>query len=374
MAGRPVLFRILLLCAVLAPALLLFTPAAGAEGLSFGEDGTLTLLLLSDAEEEPSVSEYYGAAVRALIAEHRPDAVFVLGDTLDGDGPRYRRDPAGSARACFEGVLGPLAESGAPVYTLLSGTDLLTGLGREALAGLIADAGGIPCAEEGGCAAIPVADGEGNTRLVLYCADAAPGGGVGPAAESRLLELAEGYAGVPGVLLTHDGTAAAAGALLPGGNGVLVGEARTDPSFPAESADAFRVAKAAGLFLIAAGGDPLNAFLTHADGVDLLTVPSASYRAESDRETRGAWLVEFGEDGIREYRLRFVPFAVYERFGLPGAVRYFFTTWWVWAPGVKLAVLSAVSAAVLAAVFLLLRKRKPPRARGEAGTGEGGTP
>lgn len=372
MAGRRTGLRALRLCAVLASALLLFAPAARGEGLSFGEDGTLTLLLLSDAEEEPSVSDYYGASVRALIAEHRPDAVFVLGDTLDGDGLRYRKDPAGSARACFEGVLGPLAEGGAPVYTLLSGTDFLTGLGREALAGLIADAGGIPCTEEGGCAAIPVTDGEGNARLVLYCADAAPGGGVGPAAESRLLELAESYAGVPGVLLTHDGTAAAAGAILPGGNGVLVGEARTDPSFPAESADAFRLAKAADVFLIAAGGDPLNAFLTHADGVDLLAVPSASYRAESDRETRGAWLVEFGEDGIREYRLRFVPFAVYERFGLPGAVRYFFTTWWVWSPKGKLAAL-AILVPVLAGAALLLFRRKRPLP-GDPGGGKNGTP
>ena len=103
MAGRGALLRTALPSAAFTAALLLCAPSARAEGLAFGEDGTFTILLLSDAEEEPSVSEYYGAAVRALIAEHRPDAVFVLGDTLDGDGLRYRKDPAGrnSNATCY---------------------------------------------------------------------------------------------------------------------------------------------------------------------------------------------------------------------------------------------------------------------------------
>lgn len=380
-----------IIAALLAAILLLPAPARGEGALSFGEDGTFTLLVLSDVEERPSVSPYYSSTLSRLLEEERPDLVVLLGDQLQGDHWSYGRgDPKTRAQDAISGILSPLAAAKIPFVPVLGGGDLATGLSREELLGLYGES--TLClrrgSEAGYCLTLSPWQGEETCLNLFFFDEAGLSGDRGPAGvgaeqvdwfmkQSGEREDSLGNL-PPAVSFAHTILPEIYQALTPAqragkdtltgpegigyerdSESILLGVMNEASAIPRENPGLLSAFSQAGnVFLSVSGNNHTNAFLTAVEGVDLLASPSASYTARSDRALRGGWLIRFYEENVEDYELRFVPFAEYENLENGGWLVYALSTWFILSRDAKAGIFIGILVLCIGLALLLGKKQR----------------
>lgn len=369
-----------LACLMIAAAGLLFAfaPTAHAEGesarstLRFGEDGTFTILLLSDLQDTQFVSEYLVRSVEGVIRDYPPDLIVLLGDQLEGASPVLR---LGSGKQncmrALETMLAPVIASGIPFAFVFGNHDYDAPMsiadqmafyrGYERLAHCIMAA---PDSDAPGnnVFSLPVYASQGDsTVLNLYFFDSGanlPDGSYGAVsaeqvawycAQSDALRAENINQSVPSVAFMHvtvpevydlfervpKGTpgavrgvgVAADGFFRLSSDRIFAGEVREAPCPSTVNNGLFDAfVEQNDVFLSVSGHDHINSFLATLDGVDLLSAPGSTFTSYNDRAVRGARLLRFTEHSIKDYETVHVRYSDYDAADGVGAISYYLST------------------------------------------------
>lgn len=407
---RPLL--LFALCALLITA----APAARAQGderpLSFTEEGTFTVLLLSDVEDSPYVSPYYNQALSGILADYPVDLALFLGDQLEGSNLLYAiGDTEQNVRRAVNAILKPVTDLGLPFAVLFGEKDAASGMPLASQLALyrsydgcknIAPEQGLP--GYGDCF-LPVyaQDGEGALLNLLLlsepveepekraaqmewlliksgAATEANGGSAVPAALFMHLPLPEVYEALELAESGEAGSFQGLGAhadsrYLFDSEGVLLGEINEAPAPAQYAAGLFDMLRSGGnVFAAFFGGGHSNTYLTATGGVDLVAVPACSYTAPNSRATRGVRLLRFHEDNVMDYDTIFVPFSAYEDVSLFEQIPYYLLSTTRIKSTTKLLFLALVAVSGICALFIMDARRKgaipPPYEDGKTDGGQ----
>ena len=360
---------------------LLASPAGRAEAgsdapapLSFGSDGTFTIMLLSDLQSTQFVSPHLLRALKGVLLNNTPDLIILLGDQLEGGSPvmRLGSDERNMDNALSQ-MMQPIAASGVPFAVLLGNHDHEFPVDAQTQFDWYSRYGtyiGSPTVAPGAeqnegsyVQSLPVyaSDGSGDVKLNLYlfdCGRNLPDGGYGAIsrasvdwynAESARLKEENGGQAVPGAAFSHvvlpevyelfdvvssgaagamQGVGLAAGRFyLPNGKRIFLGEVNEAPCPSTENNGLFDAFIGNDdVFLSVSGHDHVNSFIGAVRGVDMASAPGATFTSYNTRETRGVRLFRFREDIVRDYDTTFVPFSDFDGAEGIGAISYWLTT------------------------------------------------
>lgn len=369
--------------------------------LSFGSDGTFTVLLLADLQSTQFISPHLIRSLNGLFSAVDADLIVLLGDQLEGANPVMRLGGGvRSAERTLTTLLAPVAESGIPFVAVFGNHDYDApadvSVQLEIFRRYPGYLGALHAADEAENAygnyvqSIPVyaSDGSGDIALNLYLFDCGPTSGDGDYgaiskaqvawynAESARLKEQNGGNAVPGAAFSHvplpeiyelftETTSDARGAMPGIGSGaeryfllesarLFIGTARELPC-PSSVNNGLLDAFIANddVFLYVSGHDHLNDFIGQVRGVDMASVPGATFTSYNSREARGVRLFRFREEAIRDYDTLLIPFSTFDGADGIGAVSYWFTTTTRIYKAYKILFFSLVLIAALA--FLVIR-------------------
>lgn len=357
--------------------------------LEFDPSGTFTVLALSGISDTQYPPVYASRAVAALLEAEQIDLVVLLGDQLDGSSAVLRLGSRHeNTRRAIEAILNPIEAHNVPFAVLFGTKDHLAPVSVSRQADVYRESGQCVLAAENGVERIDVIGTSGDAMLSLYFFDtvATLGGKLGEAIESYGEQTAENRmahgdnlvdavaftnAPLPEVYRLFARAEAGADGAVPGrgseagahyrlsGGALFTGAVREAPNTTNAKGlfDAFLAND--DVFLTVSGGDTDNTFIGTVGGIDMASVPSASYTAKVDPSARGARLFRFYESDPMSYDTMLVSFSEIDgrQTGL-GALHYGLTTTGVLKNAVKLGTLIGI--AFLLAVWIAVEFLKKP--------------
>ncbi len=348
--------------------------ASTQQTLSFGADGTFTVLILSDLQSTQFISPHLIRSLNGLFNNVDADLIVLLGDQLEGQSPVMRLGSAArNMEKTLTALLAPVAESGIPFVAVFGNHDydapvnvswqLQVFQRYPTYLGTLHAANGANTAYGNYVQSIPVytSNGSGDVALNLYLFDCGPTsesgdyGAVSEAqvawynAESARLAEQNGGTAVPGVAFSHvplpevyslfpevpsdtdgaqEGVGSGAGQYyLLESDKLFIGAAKEPPCPSSVNNGLFHAFLINDdVFLYVSGHDHVNTFIGSVSGLDMASVPGATFTSYNSRETRGVRLFRFREEAISDYDTMLVPFSAYDGAEGLGAFSYWLTT------------------------------------------------
>ena len=375
------------------------------DSLRFQNDGTFTVLMLSDLQETQYPSPFLIRSVRGILNNYTVDLIVLLGDQLEGGSPvlRIGNDYENVKRA-IDRLLEPIEEAGVPFAVLFGNHDYdaPVSVNRQmelyrARAGCLA-AGG--AAGEGGgygAYALPVYGSEsGDVALNFYLFDSGaylPNGDYAAVTPGQIawygehaeaLRAQNGNQPVPSVALMHvavpevyelfdevpegtEGAVEGVGAARGGyytldSERIFTGSALEAPCPSSENHGLFDAFIAQDdVFLAVFGHDHINSFIGSVRGIDLASSPGSSYTSYGDPAVRGVRLFRFYEDHVKSYETLHVAFSDSEDVSGLNGVLYYLTTTTRIPNALKTLVLAVLLVGAMTVLLVLILKKEPPR-------------
>lgn len=375
------------LCCIGLPGLARAEDAAPEDALRFGEDGSFTMLLLSDTQDTQYPPVYLLRSIEALINNYNIDLVVLLGDQLEGSSPVLRLgNNAKNVEKALAYVLDPLSDADLPFAFVYGNHDYEAPLSIERQEAIYRSYGnGIaPAFDESGAYYLPLYPQLGDTAAMnLFFFESGPdytrgnysavseeqvawyietstrlraenNGDITPAVAFSHVPVAEVYElftevpkGTPDALTRHKKS------YLPNESRILIGEAHEAPC-PSEANfglfDAFL--SQGDVFLAMSGHDHVNSFIGSVQGIDLGTAPGSTYTSYGSKAMRGARLLRFYEDDVASYTTTHVRYADLIQTGGLSTIRYYLSTTTLLPNALKTALLFAL---LLVAIGLTIR-------------------
>ena len=402
------------LCALLAVSCVLpFGTAARADeddaGLCFGEDGTFTVLILSDLQETQFTTDLVLQCEAAVLADYPADLIVLLGDQLEGASPVLRLgNGADNCEDTIRAVLEPVAESGIPFAVVFGNHDFEAPLSvaeqakiyesYDTCIGVCYGSGEPDC----GAFSLPVLSSDGSSdALELYFFDSGSyiaNGDYDTVSAEQVIWYNDQSAAlydenssqtVPAVAFFHiplpevyelftevdkgtegafEGVGVGKGKYyLPNEDMIFAGEVNEAPCPSSENNGLFDAFCENGdVFLAVNGHDHVNSYIGYLDGVDLANAPGSSFTSYGDKDVRGVRLFRFTEYDVKNYEMLHVLYSDYVTPASYGYLRYYFTATTGIPNAAKVLILLVVLvAALVVTAVVLLKKRKRKRRSAE---------
>lgn len=385
-----------------------FQPAASAEAdvevadqLSFGSDGTFTVLLLSDLQETQYTTGLVLSGETNVLSDYPADLIVLLGDQLEGSSPVMRI--GNGDQNCIKTIdtlLGPIVDSGIPFVVVFGNHDYDAPLSIAQQAALYESYEtclGVCYGEnepECGAFTLPVYTADGTQKaLELYFFDSGsylPNGDYDTVSvdqvawyneqSAALHEENDGQA-LPSVAFFHiplpevyglftetekgtDGAFEGVGVgkghyYLPNYDMIFTGDVNESPCPSSENNGLFDAFLENGdVFLAVNGHDHVNSYIGSLHGIDLANAPGSSYTSYGDKDIRGVRLFRFTEHCVKDYETIHVRYSDYNTAISYGPLRYYFTTTTAIPNALKVLLLLVALVAVLVVLIVLVVKKK----------------
>lgn len=411
-------FSVFLACCFLLAA----APAALAENgetdrLSFGADGTFTVLLLSDLQETQFTTGLVLDGETNVLKDYPADLIVLLGDQLEGGSPVLRLGSgAKNCEDALRALLAPVAASGIPFAAVFGNHDHEAPMSIPEQAAIyesydtclgVSYGAGL---DESGAFSLPVYREDGKSvELELFFFDCGPtdrNGDYGAVsaeqvawynAQSQNTRDASGGANVPAVAFTHiipaevyelftETDASTKGAFKGVGSGdgryyvpnvvrIFLGEVNESPCPSSKNFGLFDAYTENGdVFLAVSGHDHINSFIGALRGVDIASAPGSTYTSYGDEAIRGVRLFRFYEDNVRDYETIHVLYSDYNTPASYGYIRYYLSTTTAIPNAAKIALLGIVLLAAAVVLIVSLARRRKRRALAAAAPADAAAP
>ena len=371
------------------------------ETLSFGSDGTFTVLLLADLQSTQFISPHLIRSLNGLFGAVDADLILLLGDQLEGESLVLRLgNDAANVEKTLGTLMAPVVESGIPFAFVFGNHDYDAPVAvSEQLRfferypsyfGSLTAADGAARAYGNYVQSIPVYGSSGaGVALNLYLFDCGPTSETGDYgaitreqvawynAESARLKAENGGMAVPGAAFSHvplpevydlfeEASADTPGAVEGVGSGagryylldsakLFIGAASEAPCPSSVNNGLFNAFLGNDdVFLYVSAHDHVNTFIGAVRGVDMASVPGATFTGYNSRATRGVRLFRFREEAVSDYDTLLVPFSDFDGAEGLGAVSYWLTTTTGVYKAVKVLVVSLLIVAALTLLIIAL--------------------
>ena len=384
-----------------------FTTAHAEESaptsLSFGSDGTFTVLILSDLQDTQFTTKLVVSGETHALKDYPADLIVLLGDQLEGPSPVLRLgNGAKNCEDTLRTLLAPVAESGIPFVVVFGNHDYEAPLSiaeqvkiYESYDNCLAVSFGKDSTKDGAFV-LPIklynsdvvdmalyffdsgsyiANGDYDTvskeQVAWYneqsaAFKAANDGQALPSAAFCHIPLPEVYnllTEVPkGTKGAFKGVGVGAGKYyLPNEDKIFTGAVNEAPCPSSENNGLFDAYLANGdVFLTVNGHDHVNSFIGSVEGIDIANAPGSSYTSYGDEDVRGVRLFRFTEFNVRDYETLHVLYSDYNTPASFGYLRYYFsTTTGIYnAVKVVLSILIVIVAIVVTIIVMAVRKKR----------------
>lgn len=405
------LFSIVLM---LLMAAVCFVPQSGARAesgddethLSFGSDGTFTVLILSDLQETQYTTKLVRSGSSGVIADYPADLIVLLGDQLEGWSPVLRLgNGAANCEKTIETLLEPIAESGTPFAVVFGNHDYEAPLSVRRQAAIyesydncVGVSYGTASTEDGAFVLPVYAEDSDTPAMALYFFDSGSyiaNGDYDTVSADQVAWYNEQSAAfrtendnqaLPSVAFCHiplpevyglftevdEGTEGAFAGVgvgkgkyyLPNDELIFTGDVNESPCPSSENHGLFDAYVENGdVFLTVNGHDHVNSFIGCLHGVDIASVPGSTYTSYGDPDVRGVRLFRFTEHCVRDYETLHVRYTDYNTPASFGFIRYYFSTTTGIYGALKILILVVILLAGLVVLIILcVRKKKHPAA------------
>lgn len=388
--------------------------------LTFGEDGTFTVLILSDLQDTQFTTDLVVSGETHVIRDYQADLIILLGDQLEGPSPvMHLGDGDKNSEDALRTLLAPVAESGIPFAVVFGNHDYEAPL---------AIAGQVKIYESyDNCIGVSFgknSTADGSFMLPLYVKNSdqkvmalyffnsgsyIANGDYDTVSErqvawynelSAALKAENGNQALPSAAFCHipvpevyglltevpEGTKDAFKGVgvgkgkyyLPDETKIFTGEVNEAPCPSSENHGLFDAFLANDdVFLLVNGHDHINSFIGSVNGVDIASAPGSTYTSYGSKDIRGARLFRFTEFNVRDYETIHVRYSDYDTPASYGYLKYYFSTTTGIYNAIKvggsiiIAFLALVGTAI-AAIFKRKRRLKPVAEAGSADSGESG--
>ncbi len=384
-----------------------FTTAHAEESaptsLSFGSDGTFTVLILSDLQDTQFTTKLVVSGETNVLKDYPADLIVLLGDQLEGPSPVLRLgNGAKNCEDTLRTLLAPVAKSGIPFVVVFGNHDYEAPLSiaeqvkiYESYDNCLAVSFGKDSTKDGAFV-LPIklynsdvvdmalyffdsgsyiANGDYDTvskeQVAWYneqsaAFKAANDGQALPSAAFCHIPLPEVYnllTEVPkGTKGAFKGVGVGAGKYyLPNEDKIFTGAVNEAPCPSSENNGLFDAYLANGdVFLTVNGHDHVNSFIGSVEGIDIASAPGSSYTSYGNPDVRGVRLFRFTEFNVRDYETLHVLYSDYNTPASFGYLRYYFsTTTGIYnAIKVVLSILIVVVAIVVTIIVVTVRKKR----------------
>lgn len=375
--------------------------------LTFGSDGTFTVLILSDLQDTQYTTKLVQSGSSGVISDYPADLIVLLGDQLEGPSPvlRIGNDEQNCIKA-IETLLKPVADSGIPFAVVFGNHDFEAPMSIRKQAELYESYDNCigvsygSASTEDGAFVLPVYErGSDKALMALYFFDSGSyiaNGDYDTVSEEQVawyneqsaaFRLANDSQALPSVAFCHiplpevyklftevekgtsgafKGVGVGAGKYyLPDESAIFTGNVNESPCPSSENHGLFDAyLKNGDVFLTVNGHDHVNSFIGNVDGIDIANAPGSSYTSYGDESVRGVRLFRFTEHCIKDYETLHVRYSDYNTPASFGYLRYYFTATTGVYNAIKVVVLLVLLLAALV-VLIVLCARKKKNAAGE---------
>lgn len=380
-------------------------------GLSFGDDGTFTVLIFSDLQETQFTTDLVLQCEKGVLNDYPADLIVLLGDQLEGASPVLRLgDGEQNCEDTIRNLLEPIAASDIPFAVVFGNHDFEAPLSVEEQAKIYEsyDTCVGVCygsnAPECGAFSLPISasDGSGDA-MELYFFDSGSYIANGDYdtvsadqvswynAQSAALYEENNNQTVPAAAFFHiplpevyelltevdkgtkgafEGVGVGKGKYyVPNEDLIFTGEVNEAPCPSSENHGLFDAFCENGdVFLAVNGHDHVNSYIGYLDGVDLANAPGSSFTSYGDKNVRGVRLFRFTEYDVKNYEMLHVLYSDYVTPASYGYLRYYFTATTAIPNAAKVLLLIVlVLAALIVTLVVTLKKRKRKRKLSQAG-------
>ncbi|MEZ4508343.1 MAG: metallophosphoesterase, partial [Eubacteriales bacterium] len=337
--------------------------------LSFGDDGTFTVLVLADLQDTQFTTELVVSGETHVIAEYPADLIVLLGDQLEGWSPVLRLgNDAANVEKTLRTLLAPVEASGIPFAVIFGNHDYEAPLAiarqveiYESYANCVGVSYGRNGGDDGAFVLPVYMTNSDMPAMALYFFDSgsyiANGDYDTVSAEqvawyiqqSAAFRAANSGQALPSVAFCHipvpevyelmievpKGTADAFKGVgigegkyyLPDESKIFTGEVNEAPCPSSVNHGLFDAFLANDdVFLAINGHDHINSFIGSVKGVDIANAPGSSYTSYGQQGIRGARLFRFTEFNVRDYETLHAPYSNYDTPASYGYLKYFFST------------------------------------------------
>ena len=363
--------------------------------LQFGEDGTFTIMLLSDTQDTQYPPVYLLRSIEAVLNNYEVDFIVLLGDQLDGRNPVLRiGNSEKNVERALNYILSPLLYAGQPFVFIYGSNDYEAPLSIEKQTGIYRSYSNCvtPIIDQSGAYYLSVYSHETNEmKLNLYFFESGPkvSSGYGavsaeqvawyrnvsttlfhqndkqtiPAIAFQHVPVAEIYELFSEVPINSPASLKRNGKhYLPDESRIFSGEIGEAPCPSDENYGLFDAFIEQGdVFLVFCGHDHLNSFIGSVRGIDLGSAPGSSYTSYGNAEVRGVRLLRFYEDDVTSYDTIHVRYSDFVQTDGLSMVRYYLSTTTLLSNAIKtlLFFLLLLTAIALIIRMLVFAKKYP---------------
>jgi len=391
---------------MMAVCLLPAFSVAKAEGtgdtrLTFGADGTFTVLILSDLQDTQYTTQLVQSSSRGVIADYPADLIVLLGDQLEGPSPVLRfGNGEQNCKQAIETLLKPVIDSGIPFAVVFGNHDYETPMSvreqakiYESYATCVGVSYGRSSTEDGAYV-LPIYERGSDRRVMaLYFFDSGsylPNGDYNTVSKEQVDWYNEQSAAfrtendsqaLPSVAFCHiplpeiynlftevdkgtkgafKGVGVGAGKYyLPNDERIFTGDVNESPCPSSENFGLFDAYRQNGdVFLTVNGHDHVNSFIGNVDGVDFASAPGSSYTSYGREDTRGVRLFRFTEHCVKDYETLHVRYSDYNTPASFGFLRYYLSTTTGIYNAIKVVLLFVILLAALVVLIVLIARKK----------------
>ena len=371
--------------------------------LSFGGDGTFTVLILSDLQDTQFTTKLVVSGETQVLADYPADLIVLLGDQLEGPSPVLRL--GNGAKNCEDTIrtlLAPVAESGIPFVVVFGNHDYEAPLSikeqtkiYESYDNCLAVSYGKGSTEDGAFVLPIYLNNSDLPGMALYFFDSGsylPNGDYDTVSEEQVawyneqsaaFKAANDNQALPSAAFCHtpvpevyqlltevpkgtDGAFKGVGVgagkyYVPDEDKIFTGEVNEAPCPSSENNGLFDAYLNNGdVFLTVNGHDHVNSFIGSVEGIDIASAPGSSYTSYGDEDVRGVRMFRFTEYNVRDYETLHALYSAYNTPASYGFLRYYFSATTGIYNAIKV-VIGALLLIVAIVVIIILSVRKKRR-------------
>jgi len=378
---------------------------SGTAHLTFGADGTFTVLILSDLQDTQYTTQLVQSGSRGVINDYPADLIVLLGDQLDGPNPVLRiGNGEQNCKQVIDTLLKPIIDSGIPFAVVFGNHDYEVPMSVRDQAKLYESYStclGVSygrASTQDGAFVLPVYERDSDRRVMaLYFFDSGsylPNGDYNTVSKEQVDWYNEQSAAfrtendsqaLPSLAFCHiplpevynlftevekgtkgafKGVGVGAGKYyLPNDDRIFTGDVNESPCPSSANNGLFDAYLQNGdMFLTVNGHDHVNSFIGNVDGIDIASAPGSSYTSYGREDTRGVRLFRFTEYCVKDYETLHVRYSDYNTPASFGLLRYYFSTTTGIYNAIKVVLLLVILLAALVVLIVMIvrkKKRKP---------------
>lgn len=380
--------------------------------LSFGSDGTFTVLILSDLQDTQFTTKLVVSGETQVLADFPADLIVLLGDQLEGASPVLRfGDVAKNCENALRTLLAPVEASGIPFVVVFGNHDYEAPLSiaeqtkiYESYDNCLAVSYGKGSTKDGAFVLPINLYNSELTGMALYFFDSGsylPNGDYNTVSkeqvawyneQSAAFKTANDSQALPSVAFCHipipevyqlltevpkgtkdafKGVGVGAGKYyLPDEDKIFTGEVNEAPCPSSENNGLFDAYLDNGdVFLTVNGHDHINSFIGSVEGIDIASAPGSSYTSYGDEDVRGVRMFRFTDYNVRDYETLHALYNAYNTPASFGFLRYYFSTTTGIYNAVKVFLVGLLLiAAIVVTIVLSVRKKRRKASAGTSST------